>query len=879
MEFFARTLVLAIVVITPWLFAGVQAETRVWLLGATTFAAALLILRVLLDRSGSIRLPKGTALLLLAIGLGAFQTLPLPEGVVAFLSPAAVRLRNDLAAMQPSPDAALAKRFPSDDRSGRATLSLYPASTRRDLTLLALGAGVFVLGGVFFRSPLARIQLCWITAINGVALAFFGLVQQLTWNGLLYWQVPLEQGGQPFGPFVDRNHAGGFLTLCLAGAIGATIWRKRQISGERELSSDNSYLHTASTWRRALRSIARFLHRWDEASLIAMLLAAFIFAGVLCSLSRGSVLSLIVAALVTSAVIATKRHNRVYVVGIIVVMVCGVGVMSWVGMTGRLGARLATVVEREILTEGRVPNWYDGLKATRDFWPVGSGLGTFRYLYSLYEDRRSVGWYYHAENQYLETLVEAGVPGLLLLMLLLGMVASSAWRLASDESASQVSWFGIAGIFAITGQALHSIGDFDLYMPANLMLLALFCGSLSATAPLRQGRGLVARDGNASMFIRILAGRWMTVGLAGMILLCLGLAWRESWRQADVESALAASHFAETPDASSAEEISAATTRLTAAMQTEKDHAVGHQRLAELWIHSYRIRALAELRAESPPDTADAQLWPFTSLMVLHARASAFSQAGSAQNLNDLRSDPVVVENLVPALEHLAQAQRGCQLLPAVELLLAEVAFLADDPGTDRGPLERARRLAPSDARILFGCGLLEIDAGRIDSGLSTWRRCLELDPARFNEIYSLAQQRAAPLLLTEQLIPDRADLLVKVAHKVMDQKAADANQSLAARLVRVAASPQMNDAQRHYLQGLAWRLLSAVEKAIGEYQEAVRLDPQKDQWHFELALLLKQQGRLSEAYQQALLCNRLEPENRDYSDLLRNIYPVNPSP
>ena len=101
--------------------------------------------------------------------------------------------------------------------------------------------------------------------------------------------------------------------------------------------------------------------------------------------------------------------------------------------------------------------------------------------------------------------------------------------------------------------------------------------------------------------------------------------------------------------------------------------------------------------------------------------------------------------------------------------------------------------------------------------------------------------------------------------------------ESLAGRLVRLAASPEINDAQRHYLQGLAWWLLSAAEKAVGEYQEAVRLDPQRDQWHFELALLLKQQGRLSEAYRQALLCNQLEPADRDYSALLQNIYPAIP--
>ena len=218
------------------------------------------------------------------------------------------------------------------------------------------------------------------------------------------------------------------------------------------------------------------------------------------------------AALVTSAVIAGQRRTRVYLAGIALVIVCAVGIVSWVGMTGRLGARLATVVQRELFTEGRMPNWGDGLKVARDFWPMGSGLGTFRYVYGLYEDRPSKGWYYHAENQYLETLVETGVPGLLLLVLMLGLVARSAWRLARDESGLQTSWFGIAGIFAITGQALHSIGDFDLSMPANVMLFALFCGSLAATVPPRQRRNPAAdgRAASASAGDGISGSGWVT---------------------------------------------------------------------------------------------------------------------------------------------------------------------------------------------------------------------------------------------------------------------------------------------------------------------------------------------------------------------------------
>ena len=119
----------------------------------------------------------------------------------------------------------------------------------------------------------------------------------------------------------------------------------------------------------------------------------------------------------------------------------------------------------------------------------------------------------------------------------------------------------------------------------------------------------------------------MTIGLAGTFLLALTLAWRESWRQAAIESAIAESHFAETPEAASVEELSSAIARLTSAMPGEEDHAAAHQRLAELWVQSYRIRLLDQFRAENLGQT-DARLWPGTSLTFLRQRATDFSEAG-----------------------------------------------------------------------------------------------------------------------------------------------------------------------------------------------------------------------------------------------------------
>ena len=238
---------------------------------------------------------------------------------------------------------------------------------------------------------------------------------------------------------------------------------------------------------------------------------------------------------------------------------------------------------------------------------------------------------------------------------------------------------------------------------------------------------------------------------------------------------------------------------------------------------------------------------------------------------------PEIADNLLPALEHICSARRGCQLLPAVELLLAKLAFLVGDPQADQGPLERAGRLHPGDAEVLYGCGRLDLEVGRTERGLQSWRRCLELDPSRLSKIYPLARQAVPATTVANELLPDQPEILAEVAHLFLKESEPKANMALAQRLFKCAVNAGGGEPQQHYLRALAWLLTSAPEKAVSEYQEAVRLDPQQDTWHFELANLLKRQGRLSEAYQQALLCNQLRPDNAEYTTFLKGVYAPTP--
>jgi predicted branched-subunit amino acid permease len=53
----------------------------------------------------------------------------------------------------------------------------------------------------------------------GFLVTIFGILQQLTFNGKLYWFREMRYGGIPFGPYVNRNHFAGFVELVFPVAL------------------------------------------------------------------------------------------------------------------------------------------------------------------------------------------------------------------------------------------------------------------------------------------------------------------------------------------------------------------------------------------------------------------------------------------------------------------------------------------------------------------------------------------------------------------------------------------------------------------------------------------------------------------------------------
>jgi hypothetical protein len=494
----SRLLIVLVLVLSPWLFGGVHESTQVWLFCGVLLALACAVPAMLLSDRPS-KIPLALIVLLLAVAWGFLQLVPLPKTVASLLSPGAPELRAQLLPVADSADAELTREF-SLPLDAWQPLSLRPAATRQDLTLLVVAVAAFLLGWQLFGDPKAALWLCAAVSVNGAILALFGLVQKLTWNGKFYWIGPEPGGGAPFAAFVNRNNAGGYLNLCLAAALALIVWAG--LRGRDQTTASGTPRRTRRTaWMNSRwQSIIAFFAQLDALKLSAYVLAVCISGGVLGTLSRGAGLALLGAGSILALLMAfTRRRSGQLTWWVALALLSGLALVSWVGMLDTLQARFETLSQPdELVSHGRVPNWLDALQAAPDFWLAGSGLRTYRDIYLLHQHRYDPAWYYYAENQYLQALIDAGTVGLLLLLTVLVVVAAAGWRLflgpvnataanhprpdprygSEPRHMQRLFAMGLVGVFAVTSQAIHGAFDFGLYVPSNMLLMAILCGAI-----------------------------------------------------------------------------------------------------------------------------------------------------------------------------------------------------------------------------------------------------------------------------------------------------------------------------------------------------------------------------------------------------------------
>jgi O-antigen ligase len=328
--------------------------------------------------------------------------------------------------------------------------TVYPFLSRTELLKLASYVILFFLFCQVFRERKELTNLAWFLMFLGFVVSLLGIIQHFTSQDKIYWfRVPV-QGGDIFGPYVNRNHFAGFVEL--VAPVGLALMMFRGL-------------------RRDFFPLAGVL------TIIPV--GALILSG-----SRGGIVSFAFQVGVL-AMLARKRRRRgkeaPRVAPLGIVTLAALALIVW------LGAGKAIERFRGIPTDvsiGRRVAMSNGALHIFLHHPVsGTGLGTLVSVFPRYEtdyDGRLVD---HVHNDYMELMAEMGLLGGLCGLAFLWILFREARRRYEEEQGHFSRALHAGAIAAICGLLLHSFVDFNLHIPSNAILF-LLQASLATSVPL-----------------------------------------------------------------------------------------------------------------------------------------------------------------------------------------------------------------------------------------------------------------------------------------------------------------------------------------------------------------------------------------------------------
>ena len=837
-NFIARSIAVIVVCAAAWPLGSVAPEHQYWMAQAVTVCVLVSIFAR--ESLHIMRMALSSALPLLGVGLliGALQIVPLPNAVVETIS-ASPELRKSLS----SNDAESQDSQRATNDSSTSTISIYPTATRRDLSLLVIAFALAYVGMTQFQTAGAQLALCVGLAVNGAALSIWGIVQSLSDNPVLLPGMPVPEHGVVFSTYVNHSSAAGYINIGLAAAIGLLLW----------------------SWRNADLTDTKLqdgIRRWIQfvctpATLASIALAAVCLAGVLISMSRGGFVSTVAALAGLLMLLFFTRKKMASPVLVSAVFLSVIGIIGWLGFSDQISERLATLNLAESAENTRVAHWKDGLQAAWQFPLTGSGLGTYRYAYLPHDSGTFDVWYRHAHNQYLEALVDAGIPGALLLLMLCFVAIASAVQLRLKKSAILHHWFACAGFFLLLSQGIHALADFGLYHPANMAAAALFCGALCGTAALFSSKSWmpVLRMPRFLSYPFV----WGAVSFG----LCL-LATQEfrGWWAADRIV------FSQN-DPTSLDEFDAAIADAQQAVNIAPDDADLHLKLSSLWVARYRHETATALK--STDQFNDYEIGGLISLRQIHGRLVSVSDAQRNQTRAALLDLSTVKTNLVPAWESLQTALELCPFTARGHVNAALLSPLFG--GNEKLSLQHAETLSGSNMESNYDIGRVHYQARRYDDMLRVWRRSLEISPRRLPQIFGFARSVLPSQRIANELVPADAEYVMQIANSL---SADDMNQELRGDLARRAIALLSDDAMlspdEFQLRSAAHSLVAQFTEAENDMHRAVRARPNNLEWRFQYAALLAQNGQFDKAREHITWCLRLQPHTARFQQLLNRI-------
>jgi O-antigen ligase len=406
----------------------------------------------------------------IAIVLTAVQLIPLPDALLDALNASGSQLRRDGAALS--------------DTAPWHTISLDPAGTLHALALFVTLLGVALLGLRIACSERGRyLILAGVALTCGLTAAVTGLhtlFQARTLYGIYH---PQHAAPAVLGPLLNPNHLGGLMALGAVLAVGLAFYQ-RQASQLRVLW----VVTAAGCSATALASLSR---------------------GATLALALGLVtmIALSVAARLSPANSDPLRPPRalIHEVPITIVIAFGLAVAVYTS-AGKVVDQLDNTSIVELHQPlSKYAAWRSSFQLVEDAPWLGIGRGALEPAFTRVYEPSAYFTFSHLENEYIQVIVEWGIPGAIAIGLAL------AWCIATAVKRWRDGPLAAAAIGACAAILFQSSVDFGveligLAVPALLVATTLFGGRL------RESRSLPVTGARVAL-VAALAGAAVVLAL------------------------------------------------------------------------------------------------------------------------------------------------------------------------------------------------------------------------------------------------------------------------------------------------------------------------------------------------------------------------------
>ena len=412
-----------------WRRGGVEAGDQVlafgWVLGLTAVAC------LLGDRLGlQVAIPWAAAAV---ASLPLLQLIPADLASWGLASPSRLQLTEQLRGLGVEPF---------------EVVSIYPFATLQAATVVAGCCALFVIARAIARHAERAVWVA-LAPILLISLAETGLGLHQYLRAQLFGDVVTSAA---HGTFVNRNHFSALLGSCFGLLVGLSF-----VSG----------------FRPGRGRLAR--SRDVVLTLVGAGVAVAYLVGIVLSFSRMGIVVAALLALASVVMTAWRRGPALLLAGS---CAAAMGIATAVGVVG-LGDRFQRLVSDQG-DPSRLAIWRDSVDVAKDHLWTGSGLGSFSFAFrrsEMYFPRKTVD---HAHCDYLEWLVELGLPGALFLAGVIGVAFVSSCRSLRRVEPPRRRALQAGCILGAAGLLLHAIVGFPLQIPALAgwfaALLGFACG-------------------------------------------------------------------------------------------------------------------------------------------------------------------------------------------------------------------------------------------------------------------------------------------------------------------------------------------------------------------------------------------------------------------